>query len=80
MQGIKEGSVIGTVVQDPYEYGYQSVRILSELLKGNKEVIPESKFIDIVARAVTKTERDIDGTESLNVDDLWSDLRDKTGQ
>ena len=80
LQGIKEGSVIGTVVQDPYEYGYQSVRILSELLKGNNEVIPESKFIDIVARAVTKTERDIDGTESLNVDDFWSDLRDKTGQ
>ena len=80
LQGIKNGTVIGTVVQDPYEYGYQSVRILSELLKGNNDVIPKSKFIDIVARAITKEAIDLDGTETLNVDDFWADLRDKTGQ
>ena len=80
LQGIQEGSVIGTVVQDPYEYGYQSVRILVEILKGNEDVIPESKFIDIAARAVTKEAHDLDGTETLNVDDFWADLRDKTGQ
>lgn len=80
LQGIKDGSVIGTVVQDPYQYGYQSVRILSELLKGNKDVIPESKFIDIAARAITKEARELGDTETLNVDDFWADLRDKTGQ
>lgn len=69
LQGIKDGNVIGTVVQNPYEYGYQSVKILSELLKGNKSVIPESKFIDISARSVTAD----------NVDEFWADLKAKTG-
>ncbi len=36
LQGIKDGTVIGTVVQNPYEYGYQSVKVLSEILKGNQ--------------------------------------------
>jgi len=80
LQGIKDGTVIGTVVQDPYQYGYQSVRILTEILKGNEDVIPESKFIDIAARAITKEAHDLDGVETLNVDDFWADLRDKTGE
>ena len=69
LQGIKDGNVVGTVVQNPYEYGYQSVKILSEILKGNQGVIPEGKFIDISARSVT----------SDNVDEFWADLKAKTG-
>ena len=80
LQGIKDGTVIGTVVQNPYEYGYQSVRILSELLKGNQSVIPESKFIDIEARMVTKSGETIDGIESENVDDFWTALKDLIGE
>ena len=80
LQGIKDGTVIGTVVQNPYEYGYQSVHILNELLKGNDSAIPESKFIDIPARAVTKDGRTIGETKSENVDDFWTDLKAKTGK
>jgi len=80
LQGIKDDTVIGTVVQNPYEYGYQSVHILNELLKGNESVIPASKFIDIPARAVTKDGRTIGETKSENVDDFWSDLKSKTGK
>ena len=80
LQGIKDGTVIGTVVQNPYEYGYQSIKILNEILKGNDSVIPESKFIDIAARAVTKDGREIDGMKTENVDDFWSDLKQKTGK
>ena len=69
LQGIKDGTVIGTVVQNPYEYGYQSVRILKSLLEGDDSVIPESKFIDIPARTITKE----------NVDEFWDDLKSKTG-
>ena len=57
------------MVQNPYEYGYQSVKILSELLKGNQSVIPEGEFIDISARSVTPE----------NVDEFWADLKAKTG-
>ncbi len=79
LQGIKDGTVIGTVVQNPYEYGYQSVRVLSELLKGNKKVIPDSKYIDVPARAVTKDGRKIGGKQTENVDEFWADLKEKIG-
>ena len=79
LQGIKDGTVIGTVVQNPYEYGYQSVKVLSELLKGNKKVIPESKYIDVPARAVTKDGRVIGGKKTVNVDEFWADLKEKVG-
>ncbi|MFT7633949.1 MAG: ribose transport system substrate-binding protein [Mariniblastus sp.] len=79
LQGIKDGTVIGTVVQNPYEYGYQSVRVLSELIKGNKSVIPKSKYIDVPARAVTKDGRKIGGKKTENVDEFWADLKEKVG-
>ena len=50
LQGIKDGFIIGTIVQDPYQYGYQSVKILKELLQGKT---PES-FIDIAPRKIVK--------------------------
>jgi ribose transport system substrate-binding protein len=65
LQGIKDGHVVGTVVQNPYEYGYKSVEVLTKLLDGDKSVIPASKYIDIAPRAVTKS----------NVDEFWEDLK-----
>jgi ribose transport system substrate-binding protein len=58
LNGIKEGTVVATVVQNPYQYGYESIRILNELHKGNKSVIPENKFIDIPARVIDKSNVD----------------------
>jgi ribose transport system substrate-binding protein len=70
LKAIKDGDCIGTVVQNPFEYGYQSVRILTELLRGAESVIPESKYIDIPPRKITAD----------NVDEFWDDLRVKKGQ
>lgn len=69
LQAIKDGECVGTVVQNPYEYGYQSVKILASLVKGDTSVIPDSKFIDIPARKIT----------SENVDAFWADLNAKKG-
>ncbi len=70
LQAIKDGECAGTVVQNPYEYGFQSVRVLKELLEGNKGVIPESKYIDIAPRAIT----------SENVEKYWEELKRLKGQ
>ena len=64
LQGIKDGTIIGTVVQNPYEYGYQSVKVLKDLLEGRE---PASDFIDIPPRMITKE----------NVDEYWADLKAK---
>ena len=69
LQAIKDGTCTGTVVQNPYEYGYQSVKILAALIRGDQSVIPENKYIDIPPRKITKD----------NVDAYWADLKAKTG-
>jgi ribose transport system substrate-binding protein len=70
LQAIKDGECAGTVVQNPYEYGYQSVRVLKEYLGGNQGVIPESKYIDIAPRSIT----------AENVDAYWEELKRLKGQ
>ncbi len=70
LQSIKDGNVHGTVVQNPYMYGYKSVELLLALQKGDKTVIPASKFIDIPARQIRKD----------NVEAFWSDLKIKLGK
>ncbi|HVX12267.1 MAG TPA: sugar-binding protein [Pirellulales bacterium] len=41
LQGIKYGNIQGTVVQQPFEFGYQAVRMLASLAKGDKSVVPD---------------------------------------
>lgn len=70
LRGIKDGSVAGTIVQNPYEYGFQSMKLLKDIVSGNTAVIPQDKFIDIPARRV----------DSSNIDEFWADLKKKTGK
>jgi ribose transport system substrate-binding protein len=43
LAGIKDGAIHGTVVQQPYEFGYQAIRMINEILDGNRTNIPETK-------------------------------------
>ena len=70
LQGIKDGLIQGTIVQNPYKYGFESVRVLSSLARGDESVIPESKFIDIPARSIT----------AENVDEFWTELKGLLGE
>ncbi|PCJ61943.1 MAG: sugar ABC transporter substrate-binding protein [Candidatus Hydrogenedentota bacterium] len=53
LQGIIDGHVQGTVSQQPYQYGYQSVRVLAGLARGDKSVLPEGGFLNIPVTLVT---------------------------
>tara|TARA_R110002095_G_scaffold188226_5_gene165599 strand:+ start:58569 stop:59729 length:1161 start_codon:yes stop_codon:yes gene_type:complete len=68
LQGIIDGTVVGTVVQNPYQYGYESVRVLNALANGDKSVVPENKIIHIPARKITKD----------NVKEFWAELKSLT--
>ena len=70
LAGIQEGAIYGTTVQNPYQYGYQSVEVLTALANGDKSVIPESGFINVEARNI------VQGT----VDDFWAELKKLTGK
>jgi ribose transport system substrate-binding protein len=54
LQGIVDGEIYGTVVQNPYLYGYESVRVLAGLIRGDRSVLPEDGFLDIAARQIRK--------------------------
>lgn len=69
LQAIKDGTCQGTVVQNPYMYGMESVRVLAAMHRGDNSVIPANKFIDIPARQIRKD----------NVQPFWDDLKQKTG-
>lgn len=69
LQGIIDGTVHGTVVQNPYMYGYQSVELLDALARGDESVIPDNGVIDIPARQIRRD----------NVEAFWTDLKQKTG-
>lgn len=70
LEGIKAGEVYGTVVQNPYMYGYESVRVLAALAEGDTSVIPASGFLDIPARKILPD----------NVEAFHADLKEKLGQ
>lgn len=70
LQGVKDGYIYGTVVQRPFEFGYQSVRILKELAEGNESSIPENKQLFIPTLSVTKE----------NVDEFWNELKSILGR
>jgi ABC-type sugar transport system substrate-binding protein len=57
------------VVQDPYKCGYESVRILAGLAKGDKSVLPAGGTLDIPPRRVDKK----------NVEEFWAELKKLTG-
>ncbi len=70
LQGIRDGHIYGTVVQQPFEFGYQSVKILAELARGDKSSIPESKQIYVPTLAIKKDD----------VDAFWANLKKLVGK
>jgi len=54
LAGIKEGSIFATVVQQPFEFGYQSVKIMAQILGGDKSAIPANKQITVPTKVIKK--------------------------
>ena len=74
MQGVLDGEIYGTVVQNPYEYGYQSVKLLAALLAADGDaelaaLVPEGGKIVVPARQIRK------GDARAFWDDLKAKLR-----
>ena len=70
LQGIIDGYIYATVVQDPYNFGYRSMGLLNDLSKGDRSQIPASKTIHIPERVINKN----------NVEVFWDDIRKKLGR
>jgi len=68
LQAVKDGVVFSTVVQKPYRFGYESMRILAALARKEDAKIPENKIVDTGVLVVNKA----------NVDSFWADLKKMT--
>lgn len=75
LQGILDGHVHGTVVQNPYEYGRRSVELLAQLVREpdpakRRQLLPADGAIVVPARQIRRD----------TVAAFWADLKAKTGK
>ena len=56
LQGIKDGAIYATVVQQPFEFGYRSIELMAKVLSGDKSVVPNSKQIFVPTLMIKKDE------------------------
>ena len=54
MTGIKDGTISGTIVQQPYQFGYASIKLLASLAKGDKSGLPASKLNIVPTQIINK--------------------------
>ena len=53
--GVKDGSFAATVVQQPYEWGYQGMKLMAAYLEGDKSKIPDNKLIIVPTKVIDKS-------------------------
>ena len=68
--GVKEGTIVGTVVQQPYEWGYQGMKDMAKFIEGDKSFVPADKLIIIPTKIIDKS----------NVDAFWTELKARQGK
>jgi ribose transport system substrate-binding protein len=67
---VREGSFAGTVVQQPFEWGYQGMKLMAKYLEGDKSGLPADKLIIVPTKVIDKA----------NVDAFEADLKAKVGK
>ena len=70
LKGIREGYIEGTIVQQPYQFGYQSVKMMAQILGGDRSMIPATKQIFVPTRVIKKD----------NVDDFVKEINQLRGR
>ncbi|HUO08433.1 MAG TPA: sugar-binding protein [Phycisphaerae bacterium] len=56
LEGVKSGAIYATIVQQPFEFGRQSMELMAKTLRGDNSLIPASKQIFIPTLAITRSE------------------------
>ena len=64
---VREGSFASTVVQQPFEWGYQGMKLMAAYLEGDKSGVPADELIIVPTKVINKD----------NVDAFEADLKAK---
>jgi ribose transport system substrate-binding protein len=54
LRGVSDGTIQSTIVQQPFQFGYQSMIDMIKYINGDKSFIPENKLIIIPTRVINK--------------------------
>jgi ribose transport system substrate-binding protein len=68
--GVKEGTIVGTVVQQPFEWGYQGMKLMAKYLEGDKSGIPADGIIIVPGKVI----------DPSNVDDFMASMKQMMGK
>lgn len=52
--GVREGSIAGTVVQQPYEWGYEGMKLMAKVIEGDTSGIPENKLVIVPTKIIDR--------------------------
>lgn len=58
LAGVKSGAIFATVVQQPFEFGYQSVMLMAKVLAGDRSGIPANKLKIVPTLVIKQAEVD----------------------
>lgn len=66
---VREGTFAGTVVQDPYQWGYQGMKLMATYMSGDKSGVPDDGLIIVPTKVI----------DASNVDAFEAELRERLG-
>jgi len=55
LDGLADGTVFSTVVQQPYEFGYQSIKVLAKLARKEAIDLPEDGLMHVPVKVIDKS-------------------------
>lgn len=56
LAGVKEGTIYATVVQQPYEFGYQAIKLMAAYASGDRSGIPAGKQVFVPTLVIKRDE------------------------
>ena len=54
LAGIQAGHIYGTIVQQPYKFGYESVKLMAALAKGDRSAVPANGLMVVPHKVIAK--------------------------
>lgn len=56
LQGVEDGAIEATIVQQPFEFGYQSVKLMADVKGGKAEAVPANKLLIVPTLVIRKAD------------------------
>jgi ribose transport system substrate-binding protein len=80
LTGITNDDVYATVVQDPYAFGYESVKLMAKLARGDRSTVPANGLKYVPYRIIAKEAGERNGLKRLPVGPFRKDLEEKLAE